>query len=84
MGKQAYCQYHVEYEGLYRSGSKDFFNHCIRYTEIPVKILGEQGGKYKVRLLEPTAKRKALEEIMVLKKNVRKVYNLKDYGYRYS
>lgn len=84
MGKQSYYEYHVEYEGLYRSGSKNFSNNCIRYTEIPVKILGEQGSRYKVRLLQPTAKRMALEEIMVLKKNVRKVYSLRDYGYNYS
>lgn len=72
MGKQSYCQYHVEYDGIYRSSTKNFFENCIKYTEIPVKILGECGNRYKVRLLEPTAKRKALDEIMVLKKNVRK------------
>lgn len=84
MGRQAYYEYHVEYEGLYRSGVKDFSNNRIRYTEIPVKILGEQGNKYKVRLLEPTAKHMALDEIMVLQKNVKRVYSLKDYGYKYN
>lgn len=80
MSKQAYYEYHVEYEGLYRIRTKDFINRCIKYIEIPVKILGQQGNRYKVRLLQPAGKYKALEEIMVFKNSVRKVFNLKDYG----
>lgn len=63
-------RYDAELDGIYRSGQKNFYQNTIRYTNIPCKVLGCKNDKYLIRILHPTARKNAGEEIMVLKKNV--------------
>lgn len=77
--KKACELFELELDGIYKSSTKNFHNNKVVYTDIPCKVLGKRGERYLIRILEPTARKMAGDELLVLRKSVQLVRDLTAY-----